>query len=223
MLNSYKKQSGFTLIEMIVSLGVFAVVVTTAVGALLAIISANKQLQAEQSIMTNLSFAMDTMTREIRTGYNYYCNAYENYSAGGPNNIFTDGNDHEGVAGASKRDCPLGRQPSTHELQGVSFYEGGQSITSSVSNSQRIAYFFDGNTKEIKRRVGNGPAQSVVSSGLEIINAEFYVTGSEPQSENGNDVKQPTVTIYLEAKEKNNPTGKIYSLQTTVTQRILDL
>ena len=216
------KQSGFTLIEMIVSLGVFSVVVTTAVGAMLILISTNQQLQSEQSVMTNLAFALDTMTREIRTGYNYYCESQPDNS--GNNNIFSDSNNHENIVGTSVQDCPLGRSPATHDLQGVSFYEGGNTITG-TGGARRIMYYFDAtdpDNKTIMRRVGNEEAQSIVSSGLSIVNAEFVVTGSE-SNESTSDVEQPTVTVYIEAQDRNDPSAKTYYLQTTVTQRTLDL
>ncbi len=215
-----KTTLGFTLIEMIVSLGVFSVVVTTAVGAMLVLISTNQQLQAEQSVMTNLAFALDTMTREMRTGFNYYCDDQPNYSAGGPNNIFTDGNNHEGRVGISVRDCPNGR-PNNRQLQGVSFYEGGNSLTG-TTGGKRILYFYDDVAKSIYRRVGNDDAQAIVSSGLVIQNAEFFVTGSESLIATNN-TEQPTITLYIEAQEKDDPTAKTYYLNTTVTQRTLDL
>jgi prepilin-type N-terminal cleavage/methylation domain-containing protein len=221
MNTKLKNIAGFTLIEMIVSLGVFSVVVTTAVGAVLMLIATNQQLQGEQSVMTNLSFALDTMTREIRTGFNIYCDQRPNYSAGGPANIFDDSNNHDTILGNNVSDCAGGRSPSSHQLQGVSFYEGGNSITSG-SGSRRILYFYDADAKTIMRRVGNQDAQSIVSSGLVIQNAEFFVTGTN-RLEVSDDVEQPTVTLYIEAQEKDDPTAKTYYLSTTVTQRTLDL
>ena len=167
--------------------------------------------------MTNLSFALDTMTREMRTGYNYYCSGRSNYSAGGANNIFKDTNDHEAEVLARTNDCSSGRG-SGENLQGVSFYEGGDSLTG--ASARRIQYFYDstGTTKTIKRRVGNQPAQSIVSSGLNITDANFYVSGTATTS----DAVQPTITVYIEAQEVDDP-GKTYYLETTVTQRSLDL
>jgi prepilin-type N-terminal cleavage/methylation domain-containing protein len=214
------QQSGFSLIEMIVSLGVFSIVVTTAVGALLVVIATNQQLQAEQTVMTNLAFAMDSMTREMRTGYNYFCETRPNYASGGPNNIFEDSNDSEDVIGTDMADCTTGRV-SGEQLQGVSFYEGGESVTKSTA--ERVLYFYDADTQKLMRRVGNGDAESIVSSGILITNARFYVTGSQKMSDGGTNFEQPTITIYLEAKEKDVATSKVYHLQTTVTQRTLDI
>ncbi len=64
---------GFTLVEMIVALGIFSVVAVVALGALTKIISANKKAQTLQASITNLNFALDSMSREMRVGKNYYC------------------------------------------------------------------------------------------------------------------------------------------------------
>lgn len=73
------KSRGFTLIEMIVSLGIFSVVAVISLGALMRIISANHKAQAIQSAFTNLNFALESMSREIRMGANYYCNPNGNF------------------------------------------------------------------------------------------------------------------------------------------------
>ncbi len=212
------KEGGFSLIEMIVSLGIFSVIVTTAVGALLVLISTNQKLQGEQSVMTNLSFALDSMTREIRTGYNYYCDStYSNEATGGPENFFSDENSQEDILGEQTQDCTS--FPNGHRVYGVSFFEGGNSVVGAGSSDRRILYYYDAAELTIKRRVGDSAAQSIISSGLEITAADFIVTGSSPQSTGEN--VQPTMTISIEAREVGE--DKLYRLQTTVTQRTLDL
>ncbi len=69
----YQRQKGFTLIEMIVSLGIFSIVAVVALGALIKIISANKKAQTLQSAMTNLNYALESMSREMRMGNNFSC------------------------------------------------------------------------------------------------------------------------------------------------------
>lgn len=215
MVKILKNQRGFTLIEMIVSLGIFSMIITVAVGALLVLIAGNQKLQNEQAVMSNLAFALDSMTREIRTGYNYYCAGRPSYASGGAEAIF-DVSDSQEAIGSNTNNCPTGRSGGDN-LQGVSFFEGGNSITAA---DQRILYFYDSTDKTIKRRVGDAAARSVISSGLEITDAEFFVTGAAPLDPSGN-TEQPTVTIYIEAKEVGD--DKKYYLQTTVTQRVLDL
>lgn len=215
-MHTHTEKAGFSLIEMIVSLGIFSVIVTTAVGALLVLISTNQKLQGEQSVMTNLSFALDSMTREIRTGYNYYCDSsYSAGATGGPENFFSNDNSQEELLGTDTRDCasiPQGRR-----VYGLSFFEGGNSVVGATNH--RILYYYDEGDLTIKRRVGDNDAQSIISSGLEITDAEFTVTGTSPQSSGDN--LQPTVTVSIEAREVGE--DKVYRLQTTVTQRTLDL
>ncbi len=66
-------QKGFTLIELIVSLGLFSVVMTISAGAVLSILDANAKAQSASAIMTNLNIALDGMTREMRTGTGFSC------------------------------------------------------------------------------------------------------------------------------------------------------
>ena len=195
-----QKNTGFTLIEMLVALSLFTIVVTIAVGAFLSLIGASKSVQGEQSVITTLTFVLDSMTREIRTGTNYYCDDRTTLRTG----TFST---------SSNRDCVTGDD-------GVSFVEAGSSITTGASN-KRIAYYFDssGATNTIMRKVGSGAAQSIVSDGITVTDAQFFVTGSDRLG-TGTDVNQPTVTIILEARDEN---GATTTLQTTVTQRELDI
>ncbi|MCE9541611.1 type II secretion system GspH family protein [Candidatus Kaiserbacteria bacterium] len=64
---------GFTLVEMIVAVGLFAIVMLVSISALLSLVDANRKAQALQSVMNNLSIAVDGMVREIREGSNYRC------------------------------------------------------------------------------------------------------------------------------------------------------
>ncbi len=66
---------GFTLVEMIVSLAIFSVVATVALGALIKIVDANRKAQTLQSAITNLNFALESMSREMRVGTKYYCDS----------------------------------------------------------------------------------------------------------------------------------------------------
>lgn len=211
-----KHNRGFTLIEMIVSLGVFAVVVTITTGALLTLIAANQRYQGQQSVMTNLSFALDSMTREIRTGYNYFC--VTSSAAASSTSIFRGPTQHEALA-ASRRNCN-GRGGTP--IIGISFYEGGNSITGASAN--RVLYFYDAAARTIYRRVGDGTPQRMTAGDVAIDQANFFVSDSGTLFTN-NDTYQPTVTLYLEARAANDPsaTAQRYFMQTTITQRSLDI
>jgi prepilin-type N-terminal cleavage/methylation domain-containing protein len=67
-------RGGYTLIELIVAIGLFALIMMLVSGAYLMMISVTKQAQGIATGIDNLSFALETMTRTIRTGTNYSCN-----------------------------------------------------------------------------------------------------------------------------------------------------
>lgn len=68
------KQSGFTLVETLVALALFAVVLVISGGVIVSIININKKNQAISSVVSNLNYSIDSMIRDIKTGYMYKCN-----------------------------------------------------------------------------------------------------------------------------------------------------
>src|SRR3989344_6721595 len=77
------QSSGFTLVEMIVAVALFAVVMLVSVGALLALVNANRKAQALQSVMNNLNITLDSMVRSVRMGSNYQCGSDTDCPNGG--------------------------------------------------------------------------------------------------------------------------------------------
>jgi prepilin-type N-terminal cleavage/methylation domain-containing protein len=65
--------SGYTLIELIVATGLFALIMLLASGAYLMMIGLERQAQGIATGIDNLSFAIEAMTRDIRTGSAYSC------------------------------------------------------------------------------------------------------------------------------------------------------
>src|SRR3989344_1597850 len=65
--------AGYTIIETMIAISLFLIVVTIGMGALLNANLIHRKSQDMRSIMDNLSFIMEDMSRNIRTGYNYYC------------------------------------------------------------------------------------------------------------------------------------------------------
>ena len=68
-----KKNKGFTLVELLVSISIFAVVMVASMGSILIMLNSNRKSQAVRSVLDNLSYTMDDMTRSIRFGTNYHC------------------------------------------------------------------------------------------------------------------------------------------------------
>lgn len=203
---SLQYRSGFSLIEIIVSLGLFAVIVTMSVGSLLALLGANSQTRDDQAVLTNLSFILDSMTREIRTGTYYYCD----------NGDFALQNS----LGTTTQDC----LPTAVALTGISFVEGGNSLTVG-SGGNRIAFYQDGN--DIMRRVAQQDEESMLADGITLNHFRVIVSGSRALEEKAGPgdtsaLTSPVVTIQIEAEEQGGE-GRVFNLQTTITQRTIDL
>jgi prepilin-type N-terminal cleavage/methylation domain-containing protein len=82
---------GYTLLELIVSVGIFSVIMLAIAAAYLSLIAIDRESRAINDSVTNLSFAVDSMGREIRTGKDYKCNKTgSNCTNGGDSLRFTD-------------------------------------------------------------------------------------------------------------------------------------
>jgi prepilin-type N-terminal cleavage/methylation domain-containing protein len=192
-------QRGFTLVELLVSLSLFTVVVTMSMGTLLVLIDANAKAQNMQEVMTNLTFALDSMTREIRTGRAYYCPST-------PSSIYSTVPSEDAT-----NDCT--------EKTAISIVEGGSSLTG--AGNPRIAYrYIDGS---IERRVGTGAWIPLTSNTVTITNMYFTVTGSDGYQATG-DTTPPTVTVFIEGTAGDlESVDTSFSVETTITRRLLDI
>lgn len=72
-INNKKNNKGFTLIELMVATTIFVIIMLSSMGALFMLLDASKNSRALRSAMDNINFSMESMTRSIRMGTNYYC------------------------------------------------------------------------------------------------------------------------------------------------------
>lgn len=208
---SYKKfriqSAGFSLIELIVALGLFTVVSTISITSLITLMDNNRQLRDDQALITNIVFVLDMMSREIRNGYNYYC-AIVPPSGGGSDNLIPNESNN-------RQDCTDIPQEDSNDLHGISFLRTESMIT---EGDERMVFYYDKGNNMLYRRIGDGASQALVSDQVEVIDAYFFVTGTDEFT--GTNDAQPTVTIFLEVRADD---GREYQLQTTLTQRLLDI
>lgn len=73
---------GFTLIELVVSVGIFAIITTLVSGAYLLMIGTARQAQDIATGVNGLSFALESMVRTIRTGTVYSCDSSPSCAGG---------------------------------------------------------------------------------------------------------------------------------------------
>ena len=190
------KKSGYTIIETMIAVSLFVVIITTGVGALLNANLLHQKSRDMRSIMDNLSFILEDMSRNLRTGWNYECISDEESIPALP---------------PSPTSCPYGI--------GVYFQ----------SSLGRWAYHIDTNPSDINKL---SVFKSVDESGAMIqylLTPEevdidpvsgFSVLGAEPPS---GDEQQPFVIIRLVGTLTFKDTITPFSLQTSVSQRLLDI
>ena len=69
------QNSGFTLVEMVIAFGVFSSLMVVSTGSFITLMEANHKAQATKTVVNNLHFALENMSRNIRTGRNFHCGA----------------------------------------------------------------------------------------------------------------------------------------------------
>jgi prepilin-type N-terminal cleavage/methylation domain-containing protein len=193
---------GFSLIELMVSLTIFSIVMTIAFGTLLVLIDANAKAQALSSSMTNLSFAIDSMTRNLRTGKEFHCAS--SYSS----SVMPDADDVQ--------DCP-----SSLNASFIAFTPG-------FETNRRIGYrLSNGRIEQIIDRTGSTDSWVPITSdqppaAVTVTTLKFIVDGSEGNI-TANDDEQPNISILISGTVSNGleePTS--FQIQSRVTQRVLN-
>jgi len=189
---------GFTLIELIVSVAIFTVVMVIAVGALLAVSAGERKAETLKSVMDNLNFTLESMTRSIRTGYDYGCPT-TNCTNGGPKIIFT----------SSEGDVNYEYCLST------------DATSNGCSTSTTCPALATGGTCRILRRIAEETLFTpMTASEVNIKHFAFYVRGAPIGSA---DDTQSNVVITLSGTVKVSETQTSdFNLQTSVTQRLYD-
>lgn len=160
--NKKNIQRGFTLVEMITAVAIFSLVMVIAMGSLLSILNANKQNQAIQTAVNNLSLAMEMMSREIRVGYTYHCGDTgtitnsQNCSGGGDYIAFEgyngdSGNPNDQIVYKLVEDgLGKGRIKRSEDSDGSSLF-----LTASAVNIEELSFYVAGTdiTDDIQPRV----------------------------------------------------------------------
>lgn len=86
---------GFLIIELIVAVTLFLVVMVISMGSILQVFDSNRKAKAMKDVASNLSFTIESMSKELRFGTNFHC----------------------GLGGANPRDCPAGEEAITFLAQ----------------------------------------------------------------------------------------------------------
>lgn len=192
MKNKNNNKNGYTIIETMIAVSLFIVIVMSGMGALLNANLLHQKSRSMRSIIDNLSFIMEDMSRNLRTGYDYHC-----FVAG----------DTISYGAINPKSCASGG--------GISFKSslGGQWVYYISNNPNGASYSIfksvDGTTVQLTPdEVAINPASS------------FSVLGALPPPD---DSQQPFVTIKLIGSITFQNFVTPFSLQTSVSQRVIDI
>ncbi|MEN9852336.1 MAG: hypothetical protein RI996_279 [Candidatus Parcubacteria bacterium] len=198
-------KTGFTLVELLVSLAIFSIVVVASLGAMLSIADANRRVQKTRAVLDNLSLSMESMSRNLRLGNTYRCEKIE-----GPTYTVPSSNLHV------TRDC------SSLSGNWGNFVAFEDQFGNQVDNTDQAYYYLDQVSGRIMYKKYNVAATTALTSDdLKIKSLRFYVTGITGTGEK----VQPKIIIVVsgttEVGKAQEPVE--INLQTTVSQRPLNI
>jgi prepilin-type N-terminal cleavage/methylation domain-containing protein len=154
MFSFSSTKQGFTLIELIVAIGIFSIVIVLGLGSLLRITNANRYSNAAGAAVENMGFVLEEMSRSLRNGFLYHCD-------------ITVGSLQD------PRNCGFGGSPASsiafENIPG-DFLDATDQHGYRLENG-RIEKFTDGNS---------GVYVPLTDPSVTITNLRFYVVGTVP-------------------------------------------
>lgn len=173
---------GFSLVEILVVLGLFSSIATLSLGSLFNAQAINAHLQETQAVLDNVNLSVQTITRDIRFGSNFVCISSAAYLY---------------QVQATPHNCTYSGAPG-----GVIGFEPGDA----ASSTDRNAYYVDNGVLYKKEFHGNpiNPASTTImqmtSNDVDVKSLTFYVEGAEPST--AGDYKQPLVMMLISGATK---------------------
>lgn len=184
------KESGFTLVELLVALTLFTFIMLACVTSLYAVNNAARKVNAIRGVLDNLNFAMESMSRTLRTSTTLVCDGTYNPEG------FTN-------------NCPFeGGDPSSRI-----------SAHSTLGLETDVEYWLDSSTQQVMKRTFEGGVWTnsiaITAPEIDVQTLRFYVDGADDD-----DLKQPSVIIMMQgiATASTGDTTP-FALHTFISQR----
>jgi len=201
MRNKNNRQNGYTIIETMIAVSVFLVVAMYGMDSLLSANLLHQKSADMRSIMDNLSFIMEDMSRNLRTGSNYHCSF-------GPDTPQASG----GTALSS---------PSGGNCWGVAF-EPSDGDPATLADQWFYNVSLDNKLWKTTRLESLSDYVQLTPEEVSINSVSgFTVLGAEPSTTG--DTQEPLVTIRLVGTITFKNVVTPFSLQTSVSQRLIDI
>ena len=200
-----KNIQGFTLVELLVVLGLFSGIATLALGSLLNVRTLSAKLQSSQSVSDNLNLSVQTTMREIKFGSEFYCDTTL------PTRVLM-----------TRKSCGY-----TSNGGKVLILKPGDA----ASSTDRIAFYVkNGVLYKDDYRQGATSTDSMTSNDITIQSITFFVEGAQTYDGTSDvggllDYRQPLVTMLISGVpvDRMANTGlPAFNIQSTVSVREID-
>jgi prepilin-type N-terminal cleavage/methylation domain-containing protein len=199
-------KKGFTLIEMLITVGLFTIIITIAVSAFTNAIRTQQQVSSLISAQSNVSLALEQMTRDIRTGY-LFCHAL-GASSTSPSSLCDDNSDIPD---------PVGQNCTIDDTSGspvwtcptLDFYD---------AEGNHINYSWDDGA--LTESINSSTPQSITGATVSVTYLRFRLFG---QLEGDNWAPRIGIAIGI-APSSTDPAiaNDVFNLETTVSARTID-
>lgn len=221
--NKNMAQKGFTLVEMLVVLGLFSFIMTLATSVLYSTQAVNVKLSETQVVLDNVSVSLETMTRDIRYGSDFHC------ADTVPDTTIS-------TSYQLRRNCSYDNVGANH---------GGRVLilkpVDAATSTDRVAYYASttptGMVIEKDEYFYGKPKATyqITADDVRIKSLVFYVTGAsstvlakdefDVEIPGTNDYIQPLITLMINGETvplKESATPTPFVVQTSISSRVLD-
>ncbi len=192
-MQNQKFKRGFTLLEMVISIGLFSVLVIASIGITLGVSNAQLKAASLQVIQDNIRFSIELITKELRTGTNYQAVAL-----GCP-----------GIVGNGLRFTSINQGTAQERY----YYHADTDGDAAPDAIMRVAMASTGS-------VDCGQTRQFTAE--EVIVEQFAVNLQGTTKGVSDGQPRVIITLKVKAKEARFGAETAMILQTTVTQRIRD-
>ncbi len=216
--NKKNEQRGFTIIETMISVSLFMIIITVGMTALLNANLLHQKSQDMRSEMDNLSFIMEDLSRNLRTGTTYHCVVDLSEDMSTPQSTTTDADGNVQVCGGIAFESSYGSKDSLGNYDNP--------------NDQWVYYITDtGALCKATQGPYNVGCETSGTNYLRLTPPEVYINprsgftiiGAEPHGSPGDKLDQPFVIVRLAGTINKNNVLTPFSLETSVSQRLVDL
>ena len=208
MKKNFSKNSkkGFTLIEVVVAVGLFSIVMMVALAIILSVVDNNKKVHSVNVVVDNLNFAIDSMVRDIKTGKHYRCGITSIINIPDAENC-TGSQNNKSITLVSTLYAEDKIVQYEFDEEGGKIIKRSCEINSQASTeSQKVCL------------VGSFETADLTSSEIDITDVRFKVNPGSPGS------VQPTVFLLIKGTSAVNPTeASDFIIQTLISQRYLNI